>query len=80
MLDQGVDALRQNALEVALTGTSSCVSGHHARDGGVGSKKRSEFCGGLELGREDGLEHGEEEMFLTTFILVSIEGEHDSLE
>ena len=32
------------------------------------------------MSREHGLEHSQEEMLFSAFVLVSVEGEHDSLE
>lgn len=80
VLYEAVDALREHGLEIALTGPPASVGGHHARDGGVGAEEGSKFGCGLELSGEDGLEHGEEEMFLSTLVLVAVEGEHDGLE
>jgi hypothetical protein len=55
VLDQAVDALRQDALDVALSRASASVGGHHSRDGRVGTQQGSELGGSLKLGREDRL-------------------------
>ena len=80
MLDKTVDTLSEHALEVALTGSSASIGCHHSGHGSVGTKERPELGSGLELRREDGLEHGEEEMLFSRLVLVSVEGEHDGLE
>lgn len=49
VLDQTVDALGQDGFEIALTGATAGVGGHHARDGGVGTEQRAKLCCGFEL-------------------------------
>lgn len=55
MLDEAVDALCEDALEVALPGPAARVGRHHARHGRVGAQERAELGRRLELGREDRL-------------------------
>lgn len=50
MLNQAIDALGQNALQVALPRSSTGICGHHSRNRCVGAKKRSKFGGSFELG------------------------------
>lgn len=54
--DQGVDALCEDDLEVALTRASPSVRGHHPRYGGIGSQEGRVILGMLELVGKDRLE------------------------
>ena len=80
MLNQAVDALGQNALQVALSWSSAGIRGHHPRYRCVGAKKGSKFSGGLKLSRKNRLEHSQEKMLFSTLVLVSIQCEHDGLK
>ena len=80
MLDEAVDPLGEHALEVALTGATAGVGGHHPRDRGVCSEKGTELGSSFELGRQHGLEHGQQKVLFSGFVLVSVEGEHNGLE
>ena len=56
MFDEAVDTLRKHTLQVALTGPSPCVGGHHARDGRVGAQQRTKLGCRLELRGQYGLQ------------------------
>ena len=80
MFNQTVDSFGKNTLQVTLTRATTSVSSHHARNRCIGTKKGPKFGGSLELRREYRLEHREEEMLFSAFVLVSIKREHDGLE
>ena len=56
MFDETVDSFGEDALEITLTRSTSSVGSHHARDGSIGAKERSEFGRRFELGGEDRLD------------------------
>lgn len=72
MLYETVNSLSEHALEIALTWASAGICCHHTRYRGIGAEKGTKFGGRFKLGGQYGLEHGEEEMFLTTFVLVTV--------
>ena len=80
MFDQTVDSFGKNALQVTLTRTTASISSHHAGNRSIGTEKGPKFGGSLELRREYRLEHREEKMLFSAFVLVSIKCEHDGLE
>ena len=79
VFNQTVDSFSKDALQVTLTRATAGVSRHHARNWSIGTKKGPKFGGSLELRREYRLEHREEKMLFSAFVLVSIKCEHDSL-
>ena len=50
VLNQTIDTLRKNTLKIALAWATTGICCHHTRDRGIGTKERSKFGGGLELG------------------------------
>lgn len=72
VLDETVYTLGKNALQIALTRAPPCIRRHHPRDGCVGAEEGTELCRGLELRRENGLKHREEEVLFSAFVLVSV--------
>ena len=78
--DQGIDLTGQDLLQVTLTWSTAGVGGHHARHGCVGPEEGGILGGVVELIGEDGLKHGEQQMFLPTLVLVAVDGEHDRLQ
>ena len=80
VFNQTVDPFGKNALQVTLTGATTGVSRHHARNRSISTKKGPKFGGSLELRGEYRLEHREEKMLFSAFVLVSIKCEHDGLE
>lgn len=80
MLDETIDPLGEHTLQIALTRPATSVGGHHPRDGCVGTEKRAKLGSSFELGREDGLEHGQQQVLFSRLVLVSVKGEHDCLE
>ena len=49
VLDEAVDPLRQNALQVALTGTTTSIGRHHPRYGSVRTKQGTELGSSFKL-------------------------------
>jgi hypothetical protein len=80
MFNQTVDTFGENTFEIALARTATCISCHHPGNWGIGAQQRSKFCRGIELSREHRLEHGQEKMFFSAFVLVTIQSEHDGLK
>ena len=70
----------QDTLQVTLSWALAGIGHHHAGHRGIGTEQRFKLGGGFELCRQDRLEHCQQEMFFPTFVLISIEGEHDGLE
>lgn len=51
VFNKTVDSLGQHRLEVALTGSTACIRGHHTGDRCVRAEQRTKLGSGLELGR-----------------------------
>ena len=64
MLYETINTFGENALQVTLAWAAAGIGCHHARDWGIGAKEGTEFSSRLELSGKDGLEHGEEQVFL----------------
>jgi len=79
MFDQAIDAFSEDALQVTLSWPTAGIRRHHARNRGISSKERPELGGRFELSRKNALEHREEKMFFSAFVLVSVKCKHNSL-
>jgi hypothetical protein len=79
VFNETVYSFSKNALQITLTRATTRIRRHHARNRGIGPEKGPKFGSSLKLRREYGLEHCEEKMLFSAFVLVSIKCEHDGL-